>query len=220
MIRLSKRSSVVARLRRPADVEASTDVQTVKSLRPSSVQPAVLRRAAALRKMDHHQDGSSARKKGYAETEILVRDELRPEYEAVSASYLVTARFGPFGRTHCLVCESAPKDPFRRRICLIVRSPFPRRCLSSQAREHCWKLIGSQMPRRFTCRLLLRWFTTTARLLRWARHLAIGAEHAAVARQRLQLCTAPLAMIEKLACVGRHLFNRLMAARRTCDNRL
>jgi hypothetical protein len=65
-----------------------------KELSLEFLQPAALRRVAALRKMDHHQDGSSARKKGYAETEILVRDELRPEFEAVSAPYLATARLG------------------------------------------------------------------------------------------------------------------------------
>jgi hypothetical protein len=36
-----------------------------------------------------------------------VRDGLRPESEAVSASYLVTARLGLFSRTHCLVGTEA-----------------------------------------------------------------------------------------------------------------
>jgi hypothetical protein len=50
---------------------------------------------------------------------------------------------------------------------------------------------------------------------RWTRHGAVGAEHAAVAGFRTEQLAATLAVVEKLASVGRHGFGCPMAAMRT-----
>ena len=55
---------------------------------------------------------------------------------------------------------------------------------------------------------------------RWAWHRAVGAEHAAVARERLEPRSATLAVIEQLASVGGHSLGRLMTAFRTGERRL
>jgi hypothetical protein len=54
--------------------------------------------------------------------------------------------------------------------------------------------------------------TAVARLHRWARHRAVGAENAAVARLGLETLAAALAIVEELASVSRHRFHGLMIA--------
>lgn len=54
----------------------------------------------------------------------------------------------------------------------------------------------------------------------WAWDRAIGAEYAAVARQRLQQRAAALTFVEELARVGRHRFLRLKATVRAGDDGL
>jgi hypothetical protein len=60
----------------------------------------------------------------------------------------------------------------------------------------------------------------TACLHRRARYRAVGAEHAAVALERLQPHPAAFAVVEELAGIGRHRLDRLMAAFRACELRL
>jgi len=54
----------------------------------------------------------------------------------------------------------------------------------------------------------------------WTRHRAVGAEHAAIARLRLQLRAAAGAFIEELAGIGRHGLHFCNGAMRTGDGRL
>jgi hypothetical protein len=54
-------------------------------------------------------------------------------------------------------------------------------------------------------------------LYRRTRHIAIRAEHAAVTRERLEDSAAALAIVEKLAGIGRHCFRFPMSTMRTCD---
>jgi hypothetical protein len=66
----------------------------------------------------------------------------------------------------------------------------------------------------------LSWLSRTARLIllnRRARHRAIRAEHAAIARKGFKPLAAALAVVEELAGVGRHRFGRLIAAPRAGD---
>jgi hypothetical protein len=60
---------------------------------------------------------------------------------------------------------------------------------------------------------------SAADLLRRARRVAIGAEHAAIARLRPQPLAAGGADVEELAGVRRHLFSRLVRADRAGDHR-
>ena len=55
---------------------------------------------------------------------------------------------------------------------------------------------------------------------RRARHRAVRAKHATVARLRLKPLVAPFAVIEKLASVGRHRFDRPMPTLGTGDGRI
>ena len=76
---------------------------------------------------------------------------------------------------------------------------------------HCLGNVVLPMPQwparqhSFTSAPLLHSATAVLPALnRWARHRAVGAEHAAVARLRSQHRPAMLALIEELACIGRH----------------
>ena len=53
---------------------------------------------------------------------------------------------------------------------------------------------------------------------RWARHAAIRAKHATVARSRLQPRAAAPTVVEELAGVGRHVLYGLVAADRTSES--
>jgi len=55
---------------------------------------------------------------------------------------------------------------------------------------------------------------------RRARHRAVGAEHAAIAREGLEPFTAALAVIEELAGIGRHCLDDLMATLRASQGGL